>query len=103
MISEEPRLLCKGSCREATEGLPLSEQLKQIKYLYVEKSDMEKTFIITYTQPSPVGEGGCRRQTDEVSRQIKIKAPSKYRAKQIFYLVYPKYQILRIEEKTENV
>ncbi len=89
MISKEPRLLCKGSCREATEGLPLSEQLKQIKYLYVEKSDMEKTFIITYLALSGR------------ERQAKIKAPSKYRAKQIFYLEYPKYQILRIEEKTK--
>lgn len=67
--------------------LPLSEQLKQIKYLYVEKSDMEKTFIITYLALSGR------------ERQAKIKAPSKYRAKQIFYLEYPKYQILRIEEK----
>ena len=82
--------------------LTLSEQIKQIKYLYVEKSDMEKTFIITYTQPSPAGEGGCRRQTDEVSRQIKIKAPSKYSAKQKFYLLHPKYQILRIEEKEND-
>ena len=90
MISEEPRLLCKGSCREATEGLPLSEQLKQIKYLYVEKSDMEKTFIITYLAFS------------ERERQIKIKAPSKYSAKQKFYLLHPKYQILRIEEKEND-
>ena len=90
MISDEPRLLCKGSCREATEGLPLSEQLKQIKYLYVEKSDMEKTFIITYLALS------------DRERQIKIKAPSKYSAKQKFYLLHPKYQVLKIEEKTEN-
>ena len=90
MISDESRLLCKGSCHEATEGLPLSEQLKQIKYLYVEKSDMEKTFIITYLALS------------NRERQIKIKAPSKYRAKQIFYLEYPKYQILRIEEKESD-
>ena len=70
--------------------LPLSEQLKQIKYLYVEKSDMEKTFIITYLALS------------ERERQIKIKAPSKYSAKQKFYLMHPKYQVLKIEEKTEN-
>ena len=87
MISEEPRLLCKGSCLEATEGLPLSEQLKQIKYLYVEKSDMEKTFFITYSK------------NIEEKRQVKIKAPSKYRAKQIFYLTFPKCEIVRIEEK----
>ena len=90
MISKEPRLLCKGSCRKATEGLPLSEQLKQIKYLYVEKSDMEKTFIITYLALSGR------------ERQAKIKAPSKYNAKQKFYLEYPKYQILRIEEKEND-
>lgn len=77
----------------------ISEEIQNIKYQFIRKEDMEKTFIITYTQPSPAGEGGCRRQTVEVSRQTKIKAPSKYRAKQIFYLEYPKYQILRIEEK----
>lgn len=67
--------------------LPLSEQLKQIKYLYVEKSDMEKTFYITYAS------------NVEEERQVKIKAPSKYRAKQIFYLTFPKCEIVRIEEK----
>ena len=80
----------------------ISDEIQSIKYQFIRKEDMEKTFIITYTQPSPAGEGGCRRQTDEVSRQIKIKAPSKYRAKQIFYLEYPKYQILRIEEKEND-
>lgn len=80
----------------------ISEEIQSIKYQFIRKEDMEKTFIITYTQPSPVGEGGCRRQTDEVSRQIKIKAPSKYSAKQKFYLLHPKYQILRIEEKEND-
>lgn len=48
---------------------------------------MKKTFIITYLALS------------ERERQVKIKAPSKYRAKQIFYLTYPKYQVLKIEEE----
>lgn len=69
----------------------ISEEIQSIKYQFIRKEDMEKTFIITYLALS------------ERERQIKIKAPSKYRAKQIFYLEYPKYQILRIEEKTENV
>ena len=65
----------------------ISEEIQSIKYQFIRKEDMEKTFIITYLALS------------ERERQIKIKAPSKYRAKQIFYLEYPKYQILRIEEK----
>lgn len=69
----------------------ISEEIQNIKYQFIRKEDMEKTFIITYIALS------------NRERQIKIKAPSKYRAKQIFYLEYPKYQILRIEEKTENV
>ncbi|MBO5338248.1 MAG: hypothetical protein J6A96_00955 [Clostridia bacterium] len=69
----------------------ISDEIQSIKYQFVRKEDMEKTFIITYIALS------------NRERQIKIKAPSKYRAKQIFYLEYPKYQILRIEEKTENV
>ena len=65
----------------------ISDEIQSIKYQFVRKEDMEKTFIITYIALS------------NRERQIKIKAPSKYRAKQIFYLEYPKYQILRIEEK----
>ena len=72
----------------AIESLPLSEQLKQIKYLYVEKSEMEKTFIITFIA-----------SLSDREQQIKIKASSKYNAKQKFYLLLPKNQILRIEEK----
>lgn len=68
----------------------ISEEIQNIKYQFIRKEDMEKTFIVTYIALS------------NRERQIKIKAPSKYRAKQIFYLEYPKYQILRIEEKTEN-
>ena len=68
----------------------ISEEIQSIKYQFIRKEDMEKTFIVTYIALS------------NRERQIKIKAPSKYRAKQIFYLEYPKYQILRIEEKTEN-
>lgn len=67
----------------------ISDEIQSIKYQFVRKEDMEKTFIITYIALS------------NRERQIKIKAPSKYRAKQIFYLEYPKYQILRIEEKTK--
>lgn len=68
----------------------ISEEIQSIKYQFIRKEDMEKTFIITYLALS------------ERERQIKIKAPSKYRAKQIFYLEYPKYQILRIEEKEND-
>lgn len=68
----------------------ISEEIQSIKYQFIRKEDMEKTFIITYLAFS------------ERERQIKIKAPSKYRAKQIFYLEYPKYQILRIEEKEND-
>lgn len=49
---------------------------------------MEKTFIVTY-----IADLSSREQ------QIKIKASSKYNAKQKFYLLFPKYKILRIEEK----
>lgn len=68
----------------------ISDEIQNIKYQFVRKEDMEKTFIITYLALSGR------------ERQAKIKAPSKYRAKQIFYLEYPKYQILRIEEKIET-
>ena len=68
----------------------ISDEIQSIKYQFIRKEDMEKTFIITYLALS------------ERERQIKIKAPSKYRAKQIFYLEYPKYQILRIEEKEND-
>ena len=67
----------------------ISDEIQSIKYQFVRKEDMEKTFIITYIALS------------NRERQVKIKAPSKYRAKQIFYLEYPKYQVLRIEEKTK--
>lgn len=67
----------------------ISDEIQNIKYQFIRKEDMEKTFIITYIALS------------NRERQIKIKAPSKYRAKQIFYLEYPKYQVLRIEEKTK--
>lgn len=68
----------------------ISDEIQSIKYQFVRKEDMEKTFIITYIALS------------NRERQIKIKAPSKYRAKQIFYLEYPKYQVLRIEEKEND-
>ena len=68
----------------------ISDEIQSIKYQFIRKEDMEKTFIITYFAFS------------EREMQIKIKAPSKYRAKQIFYLEYPKYQILRIEEKEND-
>lgn len=68
----------------------ISDEIQSIKYQFVRKEDMEKTFIVTYIALS------------NRERRIKIKAPSKYRAKQIFYLEYPKYQILRIEEKEND-
>ncbi len=68
----------------------ISEEIQSIKYQFIRKEDMEKTFIITYLAFS------------ERERQIKIKAPSKYSAKQKFYLLHPKYQILRIEEKEND-
>lgn len=51
---------------------------------------MEKTFIVTYT---------AALSSREQQIKIKIKASSKYNAKQKFYLLFPTYQILRIEEK----
>lgn len=68
----------------------ISDEIQNIKYQFIRKEDMKKTFYITYAS------------NVEEERQVKIKAPSKYRAKQIFYLTFPKCEIVRIEEKEND-
>lgn len=47
-----------------------------------------RTFIVTYRAVLK-------------NRTIKINASSKYDAKQRFYRMYPKYEIVKIEEESE--